>query len=272
MTCDLQEWVIRHPGPGKRGWRASGIRSRLGARSPLTPWGCLMSGRDVDVPDMLPVLSRGRHRSPRRGACFMELASHLAGRAWSDHPEFTHPLLAAVARLVNDHTSDAGRAQLVELVPTVIGLDSDDPRADARIALRAATIALPVVAADRQRVMAVSVLVSERMLADLDGRPAGELGERSRRALDQAPHAAAWARRRAPESRVPVKSFCRHTAPSTVDYAVPAIARACVPEPDEVLRELLVGAIGDCAADSRDDAVQWPIPSPPSTGTTAPVM
>ena len=30
-------------------------------------------------PDVMPILSPGRHRSPRRGACFMELASYLAG-------------------------------------------------------------------------------------------------------------------------------------------------------------------------------------------------
>jgi hypothetical protein len=53
-------------------------------------------------PDLLPVLSRGKHRNPRRGACFMELASFLAGERWSDHPSCTHPLLAEVARNVND--------------------------------------------------------------------------------------------------------------------------------------------------------------------------
>src|SRR3954451_19465820 len=35
------------------------------------------------VPDMMPVLSRGRHRNPRKGACFMELASFVAGERWS---------------------------------------------------------------------------------------------------------------------------------------------------------------------------------------------
>ena len=50
------------------------------------------------IPDGMPVLSRGKHRSPRRGACFMELASVLAGERWSDHPACTHPLLAQLAR------------------------------------------------------------------------------------------------------------------------------------------------------------------------------
>src|SRR4051795_6523195 len=145
------------------------------------------------APDGVPVLSPGRHRSARRSACFMEMASFLAGERWSDHPTCTHPLLAAVARLVNDNTTDEGRQRLAGLIPTVIGLTSQDPRVDARIALRAATIALPVVAAERQRVMAVSVLACDRVLADLDGRPVDQLEPHSRQALAKTPHAHRWA-------------------------------------------------------------------------------
>ena len=61
-----------------------------------------MSGNEAHLPELVPVLSRGKHRSPRHGACFMELASYLAGERWSDHPACTHPLLAALARDVND--------------------------------------------------------------------------------------------------------------------------------------------------------------------------
>ena len=68
-----------------------------------------MVSHDGQPPELLPVLSRGKHRSPRTGACFMEFASLLAGERWSDHPVCTHPLLGAVARHVNDFTSDAGR-------------------------------------------------------------------------------------------------------------------------------------------------------------------
>jgi hypothetical protein len=112
----------------------------------------------------------------------MELASYLAGERWSDHPRCTHPLLAGIARLVNDHTSDHGRYRLAELIPSVIGLTGDDPHIDTLITLRCATIALPVTTADRQQVFAVSVLVCERVLAQLDGRQADSLspGERAR--------------------------------------------------------------------------------------------
>jgi hypothetical protein len=38
-----------------------------------------VSTRDARSPDFVLVLSRGKHRHPRRGACFMEFASYLAG-------------------------------------------------------------------------------------------------------------------------------------------------------------------------------------------------
>src|SRR5215213_3783345 len=102
-----------------------------------------------NIPALMPRLSPGAHRSPRSGGCFMEFASYLAGERWSDHPACTHPLLAGAGPHVNDCTSNAGRQRLVELIPSVIGVTSEDPHVDARIALRAATTALPVVAADR---------------------------------------------------------------------------------------------------------------------------
>src|SRR5829696_7826310 len=150
--------------------------------------GLVMAGERVGLPELMPVLSRGRHRSPRRGACFMELASFLAGQRWSDHPACTHPLLAALARQVNDRTGDAGRQRLAGLIPSVIGLTGDDPRLDVLIAGRCARTA-----------MAVAILTGERVLAGLDGRPAGSLSAGSlsvgsRQALDRAPAAARWAR------------------------------------------------------------------------------
>jgi hypothetical protein len=215
-----------------------------------------MLSYDDQQPALLPMLSRGKHRSPRKGACFMEFASLLAGERWSDHPACTHPLLAAVARHVNDHTSDAGRPQLARLIPSVIGLTGDDLHIDARIALRSARMALPVVAAECQRVMAVSVLSCERVLAELDGRPVGALEEQSRSALAQAPHAAQWASRftgGAPTSATSAKRFRRQAAPTIVRDAVQGIAQACVPDPDGMLRDLLVEAIDACTAWARHD-------------------
>jgi len=110
-----------------------------------------MSRSQIDPPAGVPVLARGKHKNPRKGACFMELASYLAGERWSDNPRCTHPLLASLARLVNDGTTDAGRSRLAEHIPAVIGMTSDDPRVDVRIALLSAHKALPVASAEPSR-------------------------------------------------------------------------------------------------------------------------
>jgi hypothetical protein len=223
-----------------------------------------MSRYDHQLPPLLPTLSRGKHRSPRKGACFMEFASLLAGERWSDHPACTHPLLAAVARVVNDHTSDAGRSRLVELIPSVIGLTGEDLHIDAQIALGSARLALPVAAAERQRVLAVGVLSCERVVAELDRRPLGELGEASRLALAQVPHATEWAARftsAAPRSALSAKRFRQQAAPAIVRTATEGIAMACVPDPDGMLRDLLLGAMDACAAWARRD----PDPGPDAT-------
>jgi hypothetical protein len=210
-----------------------------------------MPHHDAQSPTLLPILSRGTHRNPRTGACFMEFASMLAGEPWSDHPACTHPLLAELARQVNDNTSDAGRPRLVELIPSVIGLTGDDLHIEARIALGSAIMALPVVAARRQRVMAVSVLSCDRVLAELDGRPVGALEAPSRAALAQAPRAAQWASRLVggPEAK-PIwgNGFRKAAAPAIVRKAVVGIVRSRVPDPDAMLRDLLVQAIDVCAA------------------------
>lgn len=199
------------------------------------------------MPPAMPLLSRGKHRSPSKGACFMEMASYLAGERWSDHPSCTHPLLAGLARLVNDHTSDAARPRLAPLIPSVIGITGDDPRLDARIALRCAIVALPVVSHDRQLAMAVSVLSAEHVLAGLDRRPDGSLANESRTALAQVPDAAQWAYRFRRGVQISAKGFRRYAAPNTVQLAVRGIAQACVTDPDSLLRELLAETITDCA-------------------------
>jgi hypothetical protein len=98
----------------------------------------------------------------------------------------------------------------------------------------------------------VSVLACERTLAGLDGRPADSLEEESRIALAQVPDAAQWARSftaRGFARAIPAspQAFCQRSAPFIVHAAVEGIAQAYIPQPDEMLRELLIGAIGLCA-------------------------
>ena len=211
-----------------------------------------MLTKHADSTDYLPLLSRGKHRRPRHGACFMEFVSYLAGERWSDHPACTHPLLGLLARKVNDHISDEARQGLIGLVPDVIGLTAADLRIDARIALRAARTALPVVAAERQRVMAVGVLTSERVLAGLDGCPDAPMSQQSRDALVRSPGAAAWAHSYTRDIAISRRTFRRQAAPAIVGSAERGIAQTC-PDRDRVLHDLLVGAIEDCRTCSALD-------------------
>ena len=212
------------------------------------------------VPELVPVLSRGKHRNPRKGACFMELASFMAGERWSDHPACTHRLLASLARQVNDATTDAGRSRLAPLVPDVIGLTSEDPRVDVRIALRSATAALPVAAAERQRVMAVAVIVANHLL---DDEPADDLRSESSWALAHVPDAGAWAEKFSAGFPTTVDGFRRHGAPRIVGNAVEGIADACVPDPDGLLYDLLRSTIVDCARWIQSQPASAPA-SPPA--------
>lgn len=197
-------------------------------------------------PEVMPILSPGKHRSPRSGACFMEFASYLAGERWSDHPACTHRMLAHLARMVNDRTSDDARARLTPLIPAVIGLTSDDPLLDVLLAARAAQAALPIAAEERQRSQAVGLRIAAEVLAEHDHVLAAEMRESAESALRAAPGADAWAIR-----------FIEHVGPGRrpgmtarqcrdiVTGAVDGIERACVGDADDRLVALLTAAVSD---------------------------
>jgi hypothetical protein len=196
-------------------------------------------------PDVMPILSPGRHRSPRRGACFMEFASYLAGERWSDHPACTHGTLAHLARMVNDRTSEAGRARLTPLIPSVVGLTSDDPLLDVLLALRASAAALPIAAEESQRSLAVGVRAALRALGERDDWLVSESRLMAEAALRAAPAADAWAVRFIEKlgpgrPGMPVRQ-CR----DIVSGAVDGIAWACGGDPDERLVALLTAAVSD---------------------------
>jgi hypothetical protein len=201
---------------------------------------------------MVPVLSKGKHRSPHKGACFMEYASFLAGERWSDHPRCTHALLAGVARDINDHMSDAGRYRLVPLIPSVVGLNGDDPRVDVGIAARCALVALPVVAEPRQRALATGLLAARRVLISLDEQSSSIFDARNLlddvdRALSGVPHAMRWAEDFISRVQIEPKTFERRSARSMVHVSVTGISEACIPDPDSLLHDLLYAVIDDCA-------------------------
>ena len=75
----------------------------------------------MSAPDFLPVLSRGAHKSPESGACAMEYVSYLAGEEWSDSPACVHPVVASMARTVNDRLGDDERQTLLPLLARTMG-------------------------------------------------------------------------------------------------------------------------------------------------------
>ncbi|GAA1520786.1 hypothetical protein [Kribbella lupini] len=119
---------------------------------------------------LVPILARGAHRDPRRGACFMEYASHLAGLDWSDRPACTHPLLALVAREVNDEMSDAARASLVPMIPSVIGLVPTDPRFVPSLVVRCVRLVLPIVSPQFRRTLTRAERRARDVLAELEAQ------------------------------------------------------------------------------------------------------
>jgi hypothetical protein len=186
------------------------------------------------IPDGLPVLSRGKHRTPRKGACFMEMASVLAGEPWSDRPRCTHPLLSQLARLVNDHTSDAGRARLVPLIPEVIGVRGAGFEWEVGLVAAVASQAVYDAPQEAQHALAAGLLRCQELSTDAaDQRAIAD-------ALELVPEAAAWARGFIGDAP-PLKprNFQRHSAPAVLHTAVRGTAQAAISDPDAHLHALL---------------------------------
>jgi hypothetical protein len=190
-----------------------------------------------EVPDVLPVLSRGKHRSPRKGACFMEMASVLADEPWSDHPACTHPLLAQLARLVNDHTSDDHRSELAVLIPDVVGVHGDGLGWEVSLAAAVAAEAILDVPAEQQRALAAGLVRCEQLAAADDA-------DQIRAALELVPAATRWARAFSQGWRpLQPRQFRRRTAPTMMRCSVQGIAGGAVTDPDARLRDVLQAAL-----------------------------
>jgi len=205
-----------------------------------------MRGASV-TPQLVPTLSAGRHRSARAGACFMEFASFLAGERWSDHPSCTDPTLGTLARAVNDTVADARRGELVGDIPRVIGLKGDELRLGLLVALRAATVALPVASMERQRALAVGVIATLDALAELGiNNPLARADAEV--ALSEVPDAASWARAHLADWRARPVDLARHGCGAIVRTAALGVAQACIDDPDTLLVTMLHAAIDDAEA------------------------
>lgn len=198
------------------------------------------------IPDGIPVLSRGKHRTARKGACFMELASVLAGEKWSDHPGCTHPLLADLARQVNDHTGDDERQLLVTLIPSVVGRRGD-ARTPVTVSVAVAASVVLDVPEPNQRVLAGGLLQAEQQC-----RRVGSVLDATRQqacaALDLVPGAVAWVERLGVRREIGPKAFARHCAPTMVRCAVEGVVATGRADSDRMLRRLLEVGIDACPA------------------------
>jgi len=188
------------------------------------------------VPDGLPVLSRGKHRSARKGACFMEMVSVLADEPWSDHPRCTHPLLAHLARLVNDCTSDQHRGELAVHIPSVMGLRGGDVAWMVDLTAAVAMQALPDVPQRMERALVAGLVRCDELSGTLG--PGAVVGaDAVRQVLDRFPDEVTWARQFLGGRPLSAKRFQKHCAPSVMHTAVRGLADAA--DPDTRLRELL---------------------------------
>jgi hypothetical protein len=179
----------------------------------------------------------------------MEFASFLAGERWSDHPSCTHPLLAQLARQVNDSLSDGDRQQLVPLIPSVVGRRGDD-RTWLTLPVAVAFEVILDVPEETQHVLAAGLLCAEQLCAEaVPAMPATR--RQARAALDLVPGSVAWVHRLAISPRITPSVFADRSAPTMVRCAVDGIVESAAPDRDRRLRGLLETAIATCPSPER---------------------
>jgi hypothetical protein len=189
------------------------------------------------VPEHLSRLRPGAHLGPDDGACLMEYVSMLAGEPFGDAPRCADALLATLARLVNDATSDSGRPQLIQFASRLVGCRGTDPRRPPAVAVAALTAVLDAVPMRR------------------------DLGRHLRRALRRADAA----RRAAAGSSVErLRDLLYRHGPAV--HAVTAAVRAAsrvrpVERRDALLRAVLAAAVTAVDRQARVAPTSWDIAS-----------
>src|SRR4029079_14753841 len=98
----------------------------MGSRAVRAPEHCHGLAAETDgkknrVPSHQTIrLIRGRHSSPERGACVMEVASMLAAEPFTDEPRCVCPVIAEFLRTYNDEVDDARRQDLLAYASLVV--------------------------------------------------------------------------------------------------------------------------------------------------------
>lgn len=72
----------------------------------------------------------------------MELVSRLAREPWTDRPACVHPVLGAIARAVHDHSTSAGRQDLLPLAPRFLNTNHPGFEPTARLVALCVSTAL----------------------------------------------------------------------------------------------------------------------------------
>lgn len=206
----------------------------------------------VRTPTALPILSRGKHRRPRHGACLMEYTSVLAGERFSDSPRCTDPVLAAVARCVNDYSSDAARQRLAPLAADLTTASGAGEDARTRMVRRCLTTALACATGSRRQALTVALLGLDRAAAGAGrGWDSTMLSLDSELALLGIDCDTAAAAAYVAKIPVGVGEHARRALPVAVEMAVSTIAGSG-PDSDEVLYRLLVSCLADYRATTDD--------------------
>ena len=168
----------------------------------------------------------------------MEMASVLAAERWSDSPKCTHPLLAHLARMVNDASTDEHRSELAVMIPDVVGVRGGDLAWEVALTAAVAAHAVRDVPEELQRALAAGLLRCDQMSERLG--PGAVVGaEMIGVALRDVPAATAWAERFAGGRTITPRQFRVFTAPTVLRCAVRGVAAAHSPHADAELRELL---------------------------------
>lgn len=92
----------------------------------------------------------------------MEFTSLLAGEPKSDGPQCTDPVLAALARAVNDVTSEGARQRLLRFAPDLAGSRGADESVRRTVVRRCLLTALPYAVGSRRFVLAVALMGVDR--------------------------------------------------------------------------------------------------------------
>ena len=178
-----------------------------------------------------PSLSRGAHLSPEDGTCLMEAVAMAADLPFSDAPACIPALLAHLARLANDASSESGRQPLSTLIPALVATRTDDSRQAARVAAHVALACTTFGLAQRPTLL----------LAWLHRRAAREVQlEGPERSAAGRPLAAAHASRRA---RIRRRLFVSGPGARAVEAAVDTCLRLPLRERDAALSALLQASL-----------------------------